>query len=158
LEKALSGQSPWSIIRKQVGIGIRLASILAAASLLRCWLFEIVGREALAICISMFSIVFVSTVLGSALPLIFKYFGADPAHAGAAIQVLMDITGVTLTCVVACFVLGVPIFHDPHNVAADFQPIQLEETRANRVIFGRGFSHAVEASNRLTDFATYHDR
>eukprot|EP00929_Paragymnodinium_shiwhaense_P109448 TRINITY_DN75872_c0_g1_i1.p1 TRINITY_DN75872_c0_g1~~TRINITY_DN75872_c0_g1_i1.p1 ORF type:complete len:302 (-),score=30.65 TRINITY_DN75872_c0_g1_i1:402-1307(-) len=101
------------IIVQQAGVGIQLAFLLSAVSLLRCWLFQVVGYEALAICMSIFCIVFTSSLLGSALPLILKRCGSDPAHAGAAIQVVMDITGVSLTCVMACLVLGVPMTNDP---------------------------------------------
>lgn len=101
------------IVLDQVGLGFRLACLLCAVSMLRCWLFQVVGLEMLAICMSIFCIVFTSSLLGSALPLILKRCGSDPAHAGAAIQVVMDITGVFLTCVIACLVLGVPMSDDP---------------------------------------------
>lgn len=51
-------------------------------------------------------IVFTSTALGAALPLFLSQLGVDPAHAGATIQVLMDVSGVALTCVISSAVLG----------------------------------------------------
>eukprot|EP00451_Oxyrrhis_marina_P029846 CAMPEP_0204375972 /NCGR_PEP_ID=MMETSP0469-20131031/49683_1 /ASSEMBLY_ACC=CAM_ASM_000384 /TAXON_ID=2969 /ORGANISM="Oxyrrhis marina" /LENGTH=70 /DNA_ID=CAMNT_0051366751 /DNA_START=57 /DNA_END=269 /DNA_ORIENTATION=+ len=51
------------------------------------------------------SIVFTSCLVGSIVPLVFLRVGVDPAHAGAAIQVLMDISGVTITCVVCSVIL-----------------------------------------------------
>ena len=38
--------------------------------------------------------------------LLFALLNVDPGHAGAAIQVLMDITGVLLTCVTSTLILG----------------------------------------------------
>merc|ERR1711971_1465868 len=89
--------------------GFYLSIVLCFASLLRCIIFHLEWHECCAICISMLCIVFCSTLIGSALPLILQRFNIDPAHAGAAIQVVMDISGVSLTCIVSCLVLGVPL-------------------------------------------------
>lgn len=104
------------LVFQQVWVGVRLAFILFLASLLRCIAFKTEWIECLAICISMVCIVFLSTCVGAALPLFLKYNGIDPAHAGAAIQVLMDITGVCCTCIVSCLVLGVPIWGHERSV------------------------------------------
>lgn len=42
-------------------------------------------------------IVFISVLLGAALPLFMQLCGIDPAHSSTTIQVLMDILGVTIT-------------------------------------------------------------
>ncbi|CAK0815879.1 unnamed protein product [Prorocentrum cordatum] len=97
------------IVASEVSVGARLALVLFLGTFVRCVLFQVRGEECLAICLSMLAIVFVSTVLGAALPLLLNRLRLDPAHAGAAIQVIMDISGVTLTCVVSCLVLGLPI-------------------------------------------------
>ena len=49
---------------------------------------------------SVFCIVATSTVVGAALPILLHRSGLDAAHAGPAIQVLMDIVGVTITCLI----------------------------------------------------------
>ena len=41
-----------------------------------------------------------SSVVGAALPIVLHRNGVDAAHAGPAIQVLMDILGVTITCAI----------------------------------------------------------
>ena len=41
-------------------------------------------------------------VIGSLLPLALHRLRLDPAHAGATIQVIMDLAGVCITCTV-CF-------------------------------------------------------
>mmetsp|Transcript_132567 Transcript_132567/g.296422 ORF Transcript_132567/g.296422 Transcript_132567/m.296422 type:complete len:315 (+) Transcript_132567:67-1011(+) len=97
------------IVGAEVWVGARLAVVLFLASFVRCIAFQVRGVECLAICLSMFAIVFTSTAIGAALPLLLNRYEVDPAHAGATIQVIMDISGVTLTCVVSCLVLGMPL-------------------------------------------------
>eukprot|EP00927_Polykrikos_kofoidii_P030018 TRINITY_DN25899_c0_g2_i1.p1 TRINITY_DN25899_c0_g2~~TRINITY_DN25899_c0_g2_i1.p1 ORF type:complete len:441 (-),score=61.26 TRINITY_DN25899_c0_g2_i1:32-1354(-) len=100
-------------VRRIVGgeafVGARLACVLFAACVFRCVLFGVPKAEMLAICLSMFCIVFTSTLLGAALPVLLSRAKLDPAHASAAIQVIMDISGVGLTCVVSCLVLGMQV-------------------------------------------------
>jgi len=97
------------IVGSEVSVGAQLAAVLFIASFARCILFQVRGVECVAICLSMLAIVFTSTVVGAALPLLLQKLRIDPAHAGATIQVVMDISGVLLTCVVSCIVLGLPI-------------------------------------------------
>jgi len=118
------GTTTWPAVRRILGtevfVGARLALVLFAASFVRCICFQVRGLECLAICLSMLAITFTSTFLGACLPLVLNRFGFDPAHAGAAIQVIMDISGVSLTCIISCAVLGVKVqsggdpFH-PHD-------------------------------------------
>ena len=49
---------------------------------------------------SVFCIVAISTVVGAMLPITLHKIGIDAAHAGPAIQVLMDIVGVSITCII----------------------------------------------------------
>merc|ERR1711974_530693 len=97
------------IVSAEVSVGARLAAVLFLAAAVRCLAFQVRGRECLAICLSMLVIVFFSTLIGAALPVALNRLKVDPAHAGATIQVIMDISGVTLTCVVSCLVLGLPL-------------------------------------------------
>lgn len=106
------GKSAWREIAEQGWVGIRLAVILFFASFFRCFVFEVEWSETVAICASMTAIVCTSTLIGAALPNMLKWLDMDPAHAGAAIQVVMDITGVTLTCVISCLILHIPLNHD----------------------------------------------
>jgi Mg/Co/Ni transporter MgtE len=97
------------IVCSEVSVGARLALVLFVGTFVRCVVFQVRGVECLAICLSMLAIVFVSTLVGAALPVLLNRLKMDPAHAGATIQVIMDISGVSLTCVVSCLVLGLPI-------------------------------------------------
>lgn len=55
----------------------------------------------LTIGLALFLIVFSSILLGSFLPIVLeRTFGVDPAHGGPIIQVLMDILGVFIICLV----------------------------------------------------------
>lgn len=103
------GPSIRHILGTEVSVGARLAIVLFVASFVRCVAFQVRGAECLAICLSMLAIVFTSTIVGASLPLVLNRMGLDPAHAGAAIQVMMDIIGVTLTCIISCTVLGVKV-------------------------------------------------
>lgn len=106
-----------SIVGQEVSVGAQLAIVLFFATFLRCLVFNVRGLECLAICLSMLAIVFSSTLIGAALPLLLNRLRVDPAHAGATIQVIMDISGVSLTCVVSCVVLGLPISGVEHDMA-----------------------------------------
>jgi hypothetical protein len=61
--------------------------------------------DALAISCSLFCIVFSSILIGSSLPLLLHRCHIDPAHAGATIQVIMDLLGACITCVICSIVL-----------------------------------------------------
>jgi Mg/Co/Ni transporter MgtE len=101
--------TPSRLVCNEFSIGCRLALVLLVASAARCEAFDVRGMECLAICLSMIAIVITSSVLGVILPLAFRRLSIDPAHATATIGVLMDGIGVTLTCVVSCLVLGLPL-------------------------------------------------
>mmetsp|Transcript_12291 Transcript_12291/g.23870 ORF Transcript_12291/g.23870 Transcript_12291/m.23870 type:complete len:317 (+) Transcript_12291:60-1010(+) len=118
-EQSVSGMG---LIATEMWAGVQLAVVLAGAAFFRCAAFHVSALECLAICTSMFCIVSMSTIVGAGLPLLLKRLGMDPAHAGAAIQVAMDITGVTIACIVSCLILGVPLSktqgHSATNMAA----------------------------------------
>lgn len=50
-------------------------------------------------------IVMTSVLAGAALPFGLARAGLDPANAGTTIQVLMDVTGVVITCVTCKLIL-----------------------------------------------------
>eukprot|EP01053_Blabericola_migrator_P003149 Blabericola_migrator_1__3148@NODE_191_length_11624_cov_142_842866_g68_i1_p5_GENE_NODE_191_length_11624_cov_142_842866_g68_i1NODE_191_length_11624_cov_142_842866_g68_i1_p5_ORF_typecomplete_len308_score53_20MgtE/PF01769_16/1_9e03MgtE/PF01769_16/1_9e10_NODE_191_length_11624_cov_142_842866_g68_i112422165 len=100
------GRSVSDFVMTELIIGVKLAMILALVSFVRVWLFDADLWEVLAICVSMFGIVFVSVVIGTMMPLCLWHCGFDAAHAGAAIQVTIDIVGVTITCVLSSLIFG----------------------------------------------------
>lgn len=136
-------ECPRRLLCTELSVGCRLALILLVASAARCEAFEVRGLECLAICLSMVTIVVTSSVLGVALPLLFKRLRIDPAHAGATVQVAMDGIGVTLTCIISCLVLGLPLtgkleqghaHHAPPIILRD--AIQREGSRRGLYMFG----------------------
>lgn len=66
---------------------------------------------ATGIALSLFFIVTISTMVGTAMPFALAATGQDPANAGTSIQICLDIVGVLVTCVVctAVFAHVVPV-------------------------------------------------
>jgi Mg/Co/Ni transporter MgtE len=54
-------------------------------------------------------------VTGAMLPLVLEKCGLDPAHAGPIIQVIMDVTGVFITCKVCSFMIAADTA--PHSIS-----------------------------------------
>jgi len=142
--------SALQLIVEQIWVGIRLGVVLFLACFVRCFLFDVEWSESVAICASMVAIVCSSTLIGAALPNMLKWADMDPAHAGAAIQVVMDITGVSLTCLIACLILGVPLSGDGaengHHVS---KPIILGSIRHGTHTLGYGTVGTMEAFGQL---------
>lgn len=57
--------------------------------------------ESFAISVALMTIVFSSVLVGAILPLMFLFLGIDPANSSTTIQVIMDISGVIITCIIA---------------------------------------------------------
>ena len=55
---------------------------------------------ATGIALSLFAIVTISTMVGTAMPFALAASGQGPANAGTTISILLDIAGVIITCVV----------------------------------------------------------
>ena len=83
---------------------VAISVIMVAAGFARVTLFHGSYQDAIAIAASLLAIVFISIVVGASLPLLLHRLRLDPAHAGATIQVIMDLAGVCITCMV-CSVL-----------------------------------------------------
>ena len=71
----------------------------------RVMLFGTDLGEAIAIAVSLYVVVITSIIIGAALPLLLNAASIDPAHASTTIQVIMDISGVLIVCVVSAIVL-----------------------------------------------------
>jgi len=82
-------------------MGICLSLILGVVGCIRAALFMVPLAETMAITASLLMIVIISILLGATLPLAMHYVHIDPAHSSTTIQVLMDILGVTITCLVS---------------------------------------------------------
>ncbi|KAH0478048.1 MAG: hypothetical protein KVP17_003071 [Porospora cf. gigantea B] len=100
------GQNASLFVAEQISTAIFMGVALFIVALIRVMLFDHDLFEVLAIGVSMFLIVVIGVAIGSIMPIAFKRFGLDPAHASAAIQVIMDILGVTVVMLVCQFVLA----------------------------------------------------
>jgi Mg/Co/Ni transporter MgtE len=87
----------WNYLKHEFKLGVAISGILGTAGCLRAFLFMVPITETIAITVSLFSIVWISTILGCLLPLAMQYIRIDPAHSSTTIQVVMDIVGVTIT-------------------------------------------------------------
>eukprot|EP00758_Cryptobia_borreli_P008465 Tbor_TRINITY_DN5390_c1_g6::TRINITY_DN5390_c1_g6_i2::g.5146::m.5146 len=91
------------VFRKEMIVGVINASILATIAFLRVYYFyghKNLFYSILAITLSLFCTVVASVGLGCFMPFAIGYFGHDREHAAPIIQVLMDICGVLITCVI----------------------------------------------------------
>jgi len=88
------------VVLTESKMGVVLGAVLATVAWLRVVLTGGGFVSAIAIGGSVFCIVATSTLVGAALPILLHRNGVDAAHAGPAIQVLMDILGVTITCII----------------------------------------------------------
>eukprot|EP00744_Colponema_vietnamica_P023011 GILI01033172.1.p1 GENE.GILI01033172.1~~GILI01033172.1.p1 ORF type:complete len:164 (-),score=26.61 GILI01033172.1:46-537(-) len=96
------------VIKKELLVGLICAVALAVMGFARVYVFYAneedtpapIFSTVFAISLSLFLIVLISVVLGSALPFALRRIGANVEHAAPMIQVVMDILGVTICCVV----------------------------------------------------------
>ena len=87
-----------SVVLVESKMGLALGVVLATLAWARVLFTGGDMVSATAIGVSVFFIVATSTMVGAGLPILLHWNGVDAAHAGPAIQVLMDIVGVTITC------------------------------------------------------------
>jgi Mg/Co/Ni transporter MgtE len=98
-----------AFVRKECLMAVALAAVIGLFGLLRVSVFASISRpEAVAISLALLCIVLISIVVGVLLPLLFQRIGLDPAHSSTTIQVIMDISGVLITCLVASALLDNP--------------------------------------------------
>ena len=106
-------------------MAVAISLIMVLAGFARVTLFYGSYQDAIAIAASLLAIVFISIVVGASLPLLLHQLRLDPAHAGATIQVIMDLAGVLITCMVCSVLLrsevltldaGVP--HEFHHISS----------------------------------------
>ena len=94
-----------TVLQQQLRVGVLLGTALAAGGHARVYLTEGIPLDAFAIACSLFMIVNVSVLVGTSLPFALAWRGVDPAHAGTTVQVIMDVSGVALTCAVCRLML-----------------------------------------------------
>lgn len=89
------------VLRKEVVVGFINSLILGGIGFARVYYFygsHDMFYSTIAITLSLFCIVLSSVIIGTTLPFVIGFLGADREHAAPIIQVVMDITGVFITC------------------------------------------------------------
>lgn len=107
------GRTIWRFVRRELAMAFVLACALGFAAFFRVIM---VGETAftplclwrgIAVSLSLFCIVLVSSVMGSCIPFVLRWFRMDPAHsAGPLLATLMDIIGIFIFCQVSSVILG----------------------------------------------------
>ena len=104
----------WRVVRRELGSGLVLGSILATIGLVRilAWqgLFHIYGEHAnliaATVSVSLIGVVTFGTLAGSMLPFFLRWLGFDPASASAPfVATLVDVTGLVIYFTVASIIL-----------------------------------------------------
>lgn len=85
---------------EQILMGAKISTVLALVAVIRTFVTGVIMYEVLAIVMALVLIIMVSVILGTLLPLGMDLIGIDPGHSLPVVQVLMDILGVTITCMV----------------------------------------------------------
>jgi cation transporter-like permease len=105
----ISSSTMGTYLRKEMYMAFGLSLLLGMTGLVRGFLSNSSITETVAITCSLVSIVFISIVFGAILPLILYFMKVDPAHSSTSIQVIMDILGVYITCIIANFLLDTSV-------------------------------------------------
>lgn len=92
-------------IKQQGLVALLLGGGLAIGGFARVWITTQDIVSASAITASLLMIVVVSIIVGTMLPYAFAGLKVDPAHGGTTIQVVMDVSGVAITCATCTLVL-----------------------------------------------------
>jgi len=101
----LSAKNFTAYFKEELYTALALSIILGIIGLMRSFLSTSNLTESVAITCSLISIVFISIVCGSLLPILLFYLKLDPAHSSTSIQVIMDILGVYISCLMSSFLL-----------------------------------------------------
>ena len=94
------------VVCRETALSLLEGALLTMVGFWRVYLWQGDLRSTVAVCVSLFAITSISVVVGCLLPFAFDRFGMDPAHAGPAIQVVMDVMGVSITCAVCSLIAG----------------------------------------------------
>lgn len=104
----------WRVMRREVGAGLALGSVLGTVGLVRILVWQAVGGVygehylllALTVAFSLVGVVLWGSLVGAMLPFAFRRLGLDPASASAPfVATLVDVTGLVIYFSVASLVL-----------------------------------------------------
>ena len=101
----INSRNAASYVLSEFKMAVCISTLMVGAGYMRVILFGYSELDALAISASLLVIVLSSVIIGCTLPLLLHRMHLDPAHAGATIQVIMDLAGVCITCLVCSLML-----------------------------------------------------
>lgn len=103
--KEMTKNNIGKVLMREFGISLVIASLLFIVGFIRVY-YAADLMSAIAINLSLFIIVVVSTLLGSVIPVMLQFFGVDPAHSAAPfLTTLMDILGILIYCFIFSLVI-----------------------------------------------------
>lgn len=94
---AISDRNAWITVIRELRMAVGLSAVMGVAGAFRVAIFLTPLTETVAITVCLVSVVFISVLLGTLLPLLMNFLNIDPAHSSTTIQVIMDILGVLIT-------------------------------------------------------------
>lgn len=107
---ALNEHSIGKFIKRELIMAFSLSALLGMTGLARALVSAQTSlAETVAITLTLMIIVFISIITGALLPLLLQQCRLDPAHSSTSIQVIMDISGVLITCSMATTLLDTPV-------------------------------------------------
>lgn len=109
---SITSTTQWQFLRREVKMAVLISSLITAVGFVRVLLFGTETVDTIAISVALCAIVFISIVAGAGLPLLLERLKLDAAHASTTIQVVMDISGVLITCAVSALLLEGPLSLD----------------------------------------------
>jgi magnesium transporter len=104
----------WRVVRRELGAGLALGSVLGAIGMTRILLWQAIAQPygahylmvALTVACSLIGVVLFGTLAGSMLPFLLRGLGFDPASASAPfVATLVDVTGLVIYFTVASIIL-----------------------------------------------------
>jgi len=103
---SVNQKTQWQVLCRELRMATALSMMVGFAGFFRAYFsLNTTYAEIAAITSALFTIVFISVILGAILPLLLQQLQVDPAHSSTTIQVIMDILGVLITCTMATIVL-----------------------------------------------------
>lgn len=97
----------FAVLLKELGIALALGAVLFLIGGIRVAFFTPDWATGFVVCFSLMTIVVISIMLGTLIPILLNRIGIDPAHSAAPfIATLMDIVGIMTYCTIAKVVLG----------------------------------------------------
>lgn len=99
-----------AFVLREVCMGFCLSLVVGIFGYVRVYLNGgVTVAETVTVTIALMMIVFISIVIGALLPILFDVMKLDPANSSTTIQVIMDISGVMITCFAASLLLDVAV-------------------------------------------------